>query len=201
MVVPVKLLPMAGTTVVVSAQKEEDGGLLGERVLAGSFSPMVGDVAETTVRDEDVAEHGTLIAAASARWARPSAALAGRLRELATEMAIQEDSPLSPDEAAGDLRAFLLALQPTALTHIASPKIGPGLGYGDPGGLAVIWLFRPGWGQAGDARAAAGVRDWIDAWRAEGRPGMDQLTPVMSQQADGWSVAVRLGKTPVDAGG
>ncbi len=196
MVVSAKLLPMEGSTLMVVAHKGTDGRPFGESVLSGSFTPMVSNVAATPAYppgDVTIYQGGRLIASGSARWSRQSTALAGRLGEFLERIEVQEDSPLSADEVVGDLRAFLLALQPTPLTHITSWQTGPGLGYGGAGGLAVIWMFRPGWGRGGDTRAAAGLQAWIDAWRAQGRPGLDGgIWPVIEKDGDAWSVALRL---------
>ena len=110
------------------------------------------------------------------------------------QVASHQESPLYPDEDVEALRAYLLATYPEGLTTAYTQTLGPAIGCTQPGSLALLSLYGEGYAAAGEREAAVKVSDWISSWRASGRPGFEQLRPVLNYIECGYQVGVTLYK-------
>ena len=193
MVLPIKILPFEGSTLVVKVRMEKEQMLAGERVIVGSFIPMLSEpLPLKPLADVIITKNEIPITWGSAEWARQSESSVRRFTHLLEGISVQGNLLLLPEENPWDYRAFLLAKRPHGITIIYTKSMGLSLGYSDADGLAVLSLFGTGYAQAGNKHATEILLEWIEEWRATGRLGMDRLRPVLQRENDVWKVSVRI---------
>jgi protein-L-isoaspartate(D-aspartate) O-methyltransferase len=203
-VAPVRLRQLAATTAIALVRLDTNKNLVGERVIPGAFVPLTdkplthwyGYAQDADIKAEikiENAETETEVIWASAEWLRQEQQMgeAEQILEL-MQVASHQDSPLNPDEDVEALRAYLLATYPENLTTAYTQTLGPAIGCSQPGSLVLLSLCGEGYAVAGEREAAVKVSDWISSWRASGRPGFEQLRPVLNYVECGYQVGVTL---------
>ena len=192
-VVPIKLLPVEGTTLIVKLRIGQDRKLNGEQVMGGSFVPLSSEpLPFKPVADVVINRNEAPIVWGSAEWARESETSVRRFTHLLKNISAHGYSLLSSDEDAWGFRSFLLAQRPRGFTTVYMQSTGAHLGYSDTDGLSVLSLSGKGYGQSGDARSKSVLLDWIDEWRRIGRPGLYRLKPMVQRDNNGWKVSVEV---------
>jgi protein-L-isoaspartate(D-aspartate) O-methyltransferase len=203
-VAPVRLRQLAAATAIARVRLDTNKNPVGERVIPGGFVPLTdkpltrwyGPAEDADIKAEikiENAETETEVIWASAEWLRQEQQMgeAEQILEL-MQVASHQDSPLYPDEDVEALRAYLLATYPENLTTACTQNLGPAIGCSQPGSLALLSLCGEGYAATGEREAAVKVSDWITSWRASGRPGFEQLRPVLKYVECGYRVGVTL---------
>ena len=197
-VAPIRLLPLAATTAVVRVRVDLNGAIVGERIIKGAFvrlssTPLYQWCGPVEEADIAVVIDNEPLVYASAEWLRSGANTEDReLAKHLLQTAVPQPSPLAPDEDAEALRAYLLATYPEGFTTGFTQALGHAIGCSCLGSLALLFQGGQSYVEAGEQIAAATFKSWIGNWRAVGRPGFEQLHPVVERESQGWRVSATL---------
>jgi protein-L-isoaspartate(D-aspartate) O-methyltransferase len=126
----------------------------------------------------------------SAEWLHGRGEYAAELMALLRDQRLLGAGPLTEQEDCLELAGYLLASRPDGMITAALGDGAPVVGCALPGSVAVLTEDRLAVG--GTDEAAAGLVDWIEEWRAIGRPGLDAFRPYLVRRQTSWEVRFEL---------
>lgn len=199
-VAPVALAPLAAAGAGVIVEIDADGQPVGQRLFPAGFVGMHAEV----VTDFHIPPYGVDVlqrGADGTSWWLSGEHLrkpdqTGEATTLLATLAgttARHPALLTAEEPVAGLRAWLLATRPPGLTTAALGEPLWRIGHTTTGAQhsAALVSMRDGMDTAvthTSHESLAVVEGWVDWWRSAGRPGLDQLHPILRPTSDGWTV-------------